>query len=699
MNSFMSNADEQRELEIAYSLHRRGAVVEAARSYRALIKRNSKNFHALQFLGLIEAESGNVAEAKKLMARSLSIRPANIQFVENYATLLYQMKDYQSALQVCRDGLRLNASNVPLSYLRAISLMRLGRLDESLLQFDKLLALKPDYAIAHNEKGHVLAEMEQYQAALACVDKALSFDPKYADAYLNKGNLHGALKQFDEALAAYDEALAIRPEGANIWLGRGNALRELKRYDEAFAAYDRAAKKTRDFAGIWFGRANVFRDLNRASDAIACYDKALALNSSFAEAWLGRGNVLLDQSRPGEALTNYDKALALNPRLADAFDRKGRALLELGRLKEASREIEKSIKLAPRRIRFYLNLGTSRRIERGEGHIEALEALAREMPSLSADDQIDLNFALGKALADLGERERSFRYLIDANALKRKQIAYDEPAVLDGLARGQTIFTPELLSKNAGAGEPSSVPVFIVGMPRSGTTLIEQILASHPRVFGAGEINDFGELAAKLAGDYPESVAHMSRDEMRELGGAYLERIKSSAPQAERIVNKMPDNFRFVGLIHLALPNARIIHTRRDPFDTCLSCFSQSFGGDLAYAYELGELGRYYCAYEALMAHWTAILPQNFMLDVQYEDVVDDLEHHARRILAHCGLEWDAACLDFQRAARPVRTASVAQVRQPLYKSSIGRWRAYEPFLGPLLAELGPPHAAQSPTE
>jgi hypothetical protein len=257
------------------------------------------------------------------------------------------------------------------------------------------------------------------------------------------------------------------------------------------------------------------------------------------------------------------------------------------------------------------------------------------------------------------------------------------------------------MRSNEGVGGPSRAPVFIIGMPRSGTTLVEQILASHPQVFGAGEIADFEKAAAGLGGvvaealHSPEAVSLISADQFRRLGASYVERLAAVAPAgAARITNKTPGNFVLAGLIHLALPNARLIHISREPADTCLSCFSSLFVGNLPYAYDLGELGRYYRAYEALMAHWREALPRGVMLDVRYEELVADLEGQARRIVGHCGLEWDARCLDFHQNRRQVRTASAAQVREPIYKSSVGRWRRYEPFLGPLLAELRPSMAS-----
>ena len=360
-------------------------------------------------------------------------------------------------------------------------------------------------------------------------------------------------------------------------------------------------------------------------------------------------------------------------------------MIELGHFDEAYDCLEKAIQLAPRNARFYYSLATSKRLALGDPNVLAMEKLVQSVSSLPADEQIALHFALGKIFADT-DQERSFQHLLKGNALKRRQIDYDEAAVPTVLEHTRAVFTAELMRRNAGLGHPSCVPLFILGMPRSGTTLVEQILASHPKVFGAGELDDFGKAIVALR--FPNVVSPMSGEQLRQLGESYVSGIGVAAPAAERITNKAPGNFRFAGLIHLVLPNARIIHTRRDPVDTCLSCFSTLFTERVSYCYDLKELGRYYRAYEAMMAHWRSVLPQNVMLEVQYEDVVTDLEGQARRIVAHCGLEWDDACLDFHNTERPIRTASATQVRQRIYNSSVGRWRAYEPFLGPLLAEL-----------
>jgi Sulfotransferase family len=312
--------------------------------------------------------------------------------------------------------------------------------------------------------------------------------------------------------------------------------------------------------------------------------------------------------------------------------------------------------------------------------------MAKGSSSRPISDQIELHFALGKACDDIGQSGEAFGHWLAGNTLKRQQIDYDEATTLEELDQVRAVYTSEFIQASQGTGHPSSVPIFIMGMPRSGSTLIEQILASHPRVFGAGELHD---LAAAVESTTMGSGGSAGRREkMQDIGARYIAAIERLAPGADRITDKLPQNFIFAGLIHLALPNAAIIHTIRDPIDTCLSCFSTMFTAEQNFTYDLAELGRYYRHYQSLMVHWHRVLPPSRILDVRYEDVVADLEGQARRIVAHCGLDWDPQCLAFHKTERIVRTASATQVRQPIYKDAVGRWRQYAEFLAPLMVEL-----------
>ena len=438
-----------------------------------------------------------------------------------------------------------------------------------------------------------------------------------------------------------------------------------------------------------FNLGNALFELKRHEEALASYDRAIAIRPDFAQAHHGRATVLgtFELKRYEEALASYDRALAIRPDFAEAYHGRGTVLRTLGQIEEARHVLEKAVALAPRKAEFYGALAESKRFVDGDPDLILINALANDMVSLPEGDQILLHFTLAKVYADLGRHERSFNHLIDGNALKRKKIVYDEAAALAQLERTRELFTVEAMRKGRGFGDPSTVPVFIIGMPRSGTTLVEQILASHPKVYGAGELNDFEAAMASLRG-LDGARLRLGGEELRRIGARYLKRIRAIAPAAERITDKMPANFRYAGLIHLALPKARIIHTRRDPIDTCLSCFSILFAHNQRFTYDLAELGRYYRAYAALMKHWREVLPLEEMLEVQYEELVDNFELLARRIVAYCGLEWNNACLEFYKNKRPVWTASAVQVRQPIYRSSVGRWRLDQGTLQPLIKAL-----------
>jgi hypothetical protein len=324
-----------------------------------------------------------------------------------------------------------------------------------------------------------------------------------------------------------------------------------------------------------------------------------------------------------------------------------------------------------------------------------MEALAAKTEGLSKTDRLQLDFALGKAYADLKDYKRSFRHLLAGNTAKRAAISYDERSVFNLFDRIEATFTRELITQKSGSGDPSHMPIFVIGMPRSGTTLIEQIIASHPMVHGAGELQTFNDVILTVRGadgkalGYPDFVPALDAPALRQIGSRYIADVRQLAPTGERVTDKMPSNYYFAGLIRLALPNAKIIHSVRDPVDTCISCFSKLFTAEQNHTYDLAELGRYYKRYERLMAHWHGVLPAESIMDVRYEYVVADLESQARRIIAHCGLPWDDRCLLFHETHRPVRTASATQVRQPIYKSAVGRWRVYEEHLKPLLGALG----------
>jgi hypothetical protein len=336
-------------------------------------------------------------------------------------------------------------------------------------------------------------------------------------------------------------------------------------------------------------------------------------------------------------------------------------------------------------------------VKAGDQNLAALVAVenaARRSESpMPYKKAIFLHFALGKGFDDVGDYDRAFPHFIEGCKLKRATFEYDAEQMTQHFSDIMRIFNQATMERLRGGGDPSRLPFFVLGMPRSGTTLTEQIIASHPDVHGAGELLDLMTIAqrdvAGMGAVFPNNIPALDQAGLGAWGADYVAGLHRRAPDAGRITDKMPANFLAIGLIHMMLPNAKIIHVNRNPVDTCLSCFMQLFSSRQEQIYDLAELGRYYVDYARLMGHWRSVLPAGAFLDVQYEDIVADQETQARRMIAFCGLDWNDACIDFHKSKRSIRTASVTQVRQPIYKSSVERWRPYEKFLGPLLDALG----------
>jgi hypothetical protein len=438
------------------------------------------------------------------------------------------------------------------------------------------------------------------------------------------------------------------------------------------------------------------RNLRRPEEArIACL-RALELKSDTAEAHSNLGNVLQDLGRTEDAITAYGVAIELKPDYAGAYINLAIAQQALGRTPEVRSALDHAFALDPGSSHAWHIRSDLKRFSPNDPDIERMEVALANLSGASADVQslTRLHFALGKAWMDAEDSDRAFAHLHAGNRLKRASFAYDLSIDLGRFASIEDTYTPQWMQRLAGGGDPSELPVFVVGMPRSGTTLVEQILASHPDVHGAGELSLLVDLidgamtrdGARLG--YPTAVSRLRPDGLAALGRSYVGAAASLAPDRWRVVDKTPSNFKHVGLIHLIAPNARIIHCRRDPVDTCLSCYSKLFTGEQNFVYDLTELGRYYCGYARLMDHWRGLLPADRFIEIHYEDLVANLEGEARRLLAGLGLDWNESCLAFHKTDREVRTASVNQVRQPIYRDAVGRWKPVAPHLAPLLAAL-----------
>jgi tetratricopeptide (TPR) repeat protein len=408
------------------------------------------------------------------------------------------------------------------------------------------------------------------------------------------------------------------------------------------------------------------------------------------------GEAYFQQGKIGDAIAAYERGLGIDPGNVPLMSALGIALRTAGRRDEAVRCFEDCIARAPSLGEAYYNLANLKSYRFSDEQIAAMKESVHD-EAVQLESRINFHFALGKALEDRETYDESFDHYRAGNELRRRQRTYRPAKVDEAHERARKAFTAELLQRGAaesGSGE-EAIPIFIVGLPRSGSTLVEQILASHSRVEGTRELPYLGravrhpDVARQGAAPYPEAFAGLSPDALRELGNRYLEATRGFRTGRPFFIDKMPNNFALIGAIRMMLPRARVINTCRHPLSTCVSAYKQLFFGGQVFSYGLSDLAHFYLRYRQLMTHWHEACP-GFVLDVHYEDLVDDQENETRRLLDFCGLEFEEACLSFYETDRAVATASSEQVRQPIYRSSLEVWRPFEPYIGELIEGLEP---------
>ncbi len=452
-------------------------------------------------------------------------------------------------------------------------------------------------------------------------------------------------------------------------------------------AYDPAHVQALHLRGV------LLHQLGRQTVAIPWILRALSLAPGEGSFWSNLGDALRSNNRIEDAICALKQALILSPGQVSPWHNLGLSLLHMGGKEEGARLLKRALHIDPTSAALHYTLATETRLtDPGDRRLAAMESLAERLPETAAPDLANLHFALGVSYKDLGDADRSLEHFIRANQFKRRMAGYDEGRVFALFDAIETAFPPERFSDVPPASASSTGPILVVGMPRSGTSLVEQILASHSAVFGAGELTLLEQTLIEVfpaCGGRPAALAALSATELRRAGDVYRAQLQALAGIGySRVVDKLPLNFLHCGLVALMMPDARIVHVRRDPVDTCLSCFSTQFAGGHAYAQDLGDLGRFYRRYRQLMAHWHRVLPPGVMIEISYEKIVADLEGEMRPVFDMCGLAWEEGCLDFHRTRRAVITASLSQVRRPLYQSPTRAWRPSNALLKPLLGAL-----------
>lgn len=573
----------------------------------------------------------------------------------------------------------------------AIQHHQAGRLSEAERAYRRILEASPDNVDALHMLGMLAYQSGNNDSAIALINKALHHSPASAEIHNNLGKVHESRGKPDEAIAASRRAIAINPDYDLAHYNLGNALNAQGKYEEAAASYQHALRIRPDYAEAYHGQATALDALGRQDEAVTCCQEALRIKPEFVDAHITLAAALISLQRPEEALKHCQRAVEIKPDDIDAIALLTDITDQTGDIERAYQHLRPLLETINNDIGAdHVNVALafssiSKHLGRQQEAISLMEQMLERNPSLSVTSRRKLHFNLGKLYDATGEYDKAFAHFQQGNASKPvTSNSARHAAEVDSLI---AVYSTDFMTRMPRASIRSDRPVFIVGMARSGTSLVEQILSSHPAVFGAGELPDIIQLPLSLhiilgtEQRYPQCSPLLTQDKLDTLAQHYLERLESLSSDATRVTDKMPGNFTHLGLIELLLPDARVIHCMRDPLDTCLSCYFQIFSRSHPYSYDLANLGAFYNGYRKIMQHWRQVLTIP-MMEVQYEELVTNQEPVSRKLIEFCGLEWDERCLEFHKTKRFVGTASFDQVRQPIYKKSVGRWKNYERHIG-----------------
>lgn len=680
-------------LQLASQYQQAGQLQQSEALLREILKVHPKQPFALQLLAVIAHQVGQLDTAIRLLYEAIAVLPNVAQFHANCAEMCRQAGRMEDAVQYGENAVQLDPHSAQAHSNLGIAHYDRGELDLAEACQRRALKCLPTMPQALNNLGSIQRDLKQYPAAIDYYQRVLEHNPGYLEAANNLGAVLTESERPEQAVPILLQVINARPDYAEAHCNIACAFLSIEDFARAEIGYKKALELKPDYPQALEGLAKLHQERSELRQAQAIGERALALAPQRAEAHSLLAGIFMEQGFHDKARAAYDQALALNPALLSAHLGKGHLLMQGGDMAAAEVWFRQALALDPECLAARLSLTQVRKTEPGDDNLLALEEQAKAVGTLSETKALALHFSLGKCYDDIKDYARAFPHFQEGCRLKRKRVEYKADDNTQACANITAFFTPDTIDRLSGAGDLSEAPIFVLGMPRSGTTLVEQILASHPDVYGAGELHDLLHLAGRPKDEptegFPLSLRGLTAADLAAMGQRYVAGLRERAPDAQCITDKMPANFFCVGLIHLLLPNAKIVHVMRNPVDTCLSGFMQLFRKSQYYSYDLAELGRYYRNYARLMQHWRDVLPSGAFLDIQYEDLVADPEGQTRHLLEYCQLDWNDACLDFHKTERSVRTASVTQVRQPIYSSSVERWRHYEQFLAPLLEELG----------
>lgn len=715
-------------LQEALASHQQGRFREADRLYGEVLEHQPNNADALHLSGVIAMQTGNPRLAVERIVRAIAFA-SNADFYSHLGEAYRQLGDPERAIQACRAALLIDSGHVGALNNLGVALMEHGKTIEARQVLAEAVRLSPGFAAAHNNLGNALRMLGNREGAVAAFERAVEADPAYGEAHSNLGqlllerldvssalehcqravallpnlaqahnNLGNALREagnLEEAKRSYAHALRLDPRNAMILGNIAQALQEEGRIDEALSWYDRALQADPSSARTYANLASCLAEHERMVEARTAYEEALRRDPNWAEANAGLAGILRDEGDYEQAISLCCKAIEAKPELSAAHAGIAQAYTEIGRLEEAERVVRDAIRCDPENGGTYASLAALLRRRLPDADLEQMRRLATNIVRKSR--LLPLHFGLAQALDARGEFAEAAEHAAKGNTLQqdrwvRQGRDYDPELHRAFVEQICETFTPEFFERSRGFGVDTQLPIFVLGLPRSGTTLVEQILASHSQVHAAGELALAGECFESLpsicgiSAAPLECVSHLDEKSTREAARRYLDGLSRLSSEKARIIDKMPDNYLHVGFLHVLFPHARIIHCRRDLRDIAVSCWITSFRA-IRWASAEKHIAERIQEYLRVTEHWQRVLP-NRMLEVQYEALVENPEAEVRRMLEWLDLEWEDTCLKFHESPRPVRTASVVQVREPVYRRSVGRWSAYEPFLRNLFDNL-----------
>jgi tetratricopeptide (TPR) repeat protein len=653
---------------------------EAEHSARVLLAKHPNAGMLWKILGVALLRQGK--EALQALRRTTELLPNDAEAHGNLGAALHDQGRWAEALVSLRKALAIQPHAVETLVDAANAMKALGQAREAVALYQQALQSSPRSVEAHNNLGNAFLELGQFNDAVGCYRRALEITPDDAQVHCNLGNALRQLGRFDEALTSYRQALKLNGSCVEALINVGNVLRDLGESREAVSLYTQAVELQPKRAENHCNLGNALLDLRRIDEAAASFARALELQPESPLAHVSLGTAQRQRGRAADAEASCQAALAIDPNYVDALSLLGELQADRGQFNEAEQLFRRAIAIDPQFPFGFYSIAAHRKMTGDDGAwLKGVEALlAKRLP---LRHEIDLRYALGKYFDDIGQYDTAFdHYRLVNEQVKRHGTEYGRATVTQRVDEIIASFDAAFMRRPGSLASGSELPVFIIGMPRSGTSLTEQILASHPAVFGAGELTywDAAFAAYESAGLKSHRGAHLIPDMAR----AYLDRLTALSGGALRVIDKLPANFMNVGLIHAALPKARIIHMQRHPIDTCLSIYFQNFFNIDPYAHDLESLAHYYSEYVRITDHWRAVLPATALLEIPYEGLIEDQEGCSRRMVEFIGLPWDPKCLQFHQTTRVVMTASKWQVRQKIHASSVGRWRNYEKVVGPL---------------